>query len=44
MNGMKIIKNDVEITKEPFDTEMYFDWVCRRKGDPWPDSKKLSFV
>ncbi|WP_307471924.1 hypothetical protein [Paenibacillus harenae] len=17
---------------------MYFDWVCRREGDPWPDS------
>ncbi|MEK4273620.1 hypothetical protein [Paenibacillus sp. FSL R7-0026] len=19
---------------------MYFDWVCRREGDPWPDSEK----
>ncbi|WP_307203468.1 DUF6547 family protein [Paenibacillus harenae] len=24
------------MAKEPF--EMYFDWVCRREGDPWPDS------
>lgn len=40
LNGMKLIKNDIEIAKEPFDSEMYFDWVCRREGDPWPDSEK----
>ncbi|MEK4661450.1 DUF6547 family protein [Priestia sp. FSL H7-0729] len=40
LNGMKITKNDIEIAKEPFDSEMYFDWVCRREGDPWPDSEK----
>jgi len=40
LNGMKLIKNDIEIAKEPFDSKMYFDWVCRREGAPWPDSEK----
>ncbi|BBH20421.1 hypothetical protein Back11_17660 [Paenibacillus baekrokdamisoli] len=40
INGLKLIKNETEMAKEPFDSEMYYDWDCRREGDPWPDSEK----
>ncbi|EFM12495.1 conserved hypothetical protein [Paenibacillus curdlanolyticus YK9] len=39
LNGLKIMKNDVEMSVEPFGTQLYFDWVCRREGDDWPDSR-----
>ena len=27
----------VELPKEPFGTELYFDFVARSEGDSWPD-------
>ncbi|MGO4500088.1 DUF6547 family protein [Paenibacillus sp. 2RAB27] len=38
--GLEIAKNGIKMTKEPFGSEMYFDWVCRKEGDAWPDSSK----
>lgn len=37
LNGMDISFGGVAMAKEPFDTELYYDWVCRREGDVWPD-------
>lgn len=39
LHELKLVKNEIEMAKEPFDSEMYFDWVCRSEGDPWPDSE-----
>ena len=34
--GLRIVRNGRELLVEPFGTEMYYDWTCRREGDPWP--------
>jgi len=39
LEGFEIEKNGVKMATEPFGSEMYFDWVCRREGDEWPDSR-----
>ena len=39
IDGLKFIENSVEMAHEPFDTTLYFDWVCRTEGDAWPDEK-----
>ncbi|TNJ63780.1 hypothetical protein FE784_23970 [Paenibacillus hemerocallicola] len=39
-DGFEITKNGVKMATEPFGSEMYFDWVCRREGDEWPDASK----
>lgn len=31
------IKNEIEIPKEPFGTELHYDYVSRLNGDSWPD-------
>jgi hypothetical protein len=36
-SGLRIVIDGVELPVEPFDSEMYYDWVCRREGDDWPD-------
>ena len=40
VDGLKIVENDVEMAQEPFGTELYYDWVCRREGDPWPSEEE----
>lgn len=40
LEGFEIAKNGVKMATEPFGSEMYFDWVCRREGDEWQDSSK----
>jgi hypothetical protein len=35
--NLRLVKDGVELAWEPFATEMYFDWVCRREGDDWPE-------
>jgi len=37
VDGLRFVENGVEIPVEPFDTELHYDWVCRREGDEWPD-------
>src|SRR5262245_15172686 len=36
LEGLRIVRNGRELPVEPFGTEMYYDWTCRREGDPWP--------
>jgi len=38
LEGFALVKDGVEIPKEPFGTELNYDWVCRGEGDEWPDS------
>jgi uncharacterized protein DUF6547 len=37
LRGLRLVRNGVEFPVEPFGTEMYYDWVCRREGDEWPE-------
>jgi hypothetical protein len=37
LEGLEIVKNDVKMETDPFDSGMHYDWVCRREGDSWPD-------
>jgi hypothetical protein len=39
LNGLRISENSVEMAIEPYGTELYFDWVARCAGDPWPDDQ-----
>jgi hypothetical protein len=39
LNGMRLMQHGMEFPVDPFDTEIYYDWVCRREGDAWPDEK-----
>jgi hypothetical protein len=34
--GLRIVRNGRELPVEPFGTELYYDWTCRRDGDAWP--------
>ena len=36
---LKISKDGVNIAVEPYGTTMYYDFVCRREGDEWPDGE-----
>lgn len=37
INGLRLVKNGVELAVEPYGTEMYFDWIARCAGDDWPE-------
>ena len=39
LNEMRIVLDGTELPVEPFDTEMFYDWVARCNGDAWPDEK-----
>ena len=39
IEGTRIVQDGVEMAHQPFDTELYYDWTCRRQGDAWPDEK-----
>jgi uncharacterized protein DUF6547 len=34
---LRLLQNGVEMAVEPYGTEMYYDWTCRRAGDAWPE-------
>ncbi|QNK54695.1 DUF6547 family protein [Paenibacillus sp. PAMC21692] len=40
LEGLEIVKNDVKMATDPFDSGMHYDWVCRREGDSWPDQNR----
>jgi len=40
-NEIKVIKNDLELPVEPFNTEMYYDYIARLNGDQWPEQNEL---
>ncbi|WP_221033313.1 DUF6547 family protein [Actomonas aquatica] len=37
IEGLRLREGGIEMAHEPFDTQLYYDWVCRRAGDNWPD-------
>ena len=37
VEGLRLVRNGVEFPVEPFGTEMHYDFICRRKADPWPE-------
>lgn len=39
LRGLRMTKDGVEMAIEPYGTEIYYDWVCRREGDQWPDDQ-----
>lgn len=39
LEGLRLVQNGCEIPVEPFGTELYYDWVCRREGENWPKPK-----
>ena len=38
---MRIIKNNLELPVEPFNTEMFYDYIARLNGDQWPEQNEL---
>ena len=35
--GYELARERVKLAHQPFGTEMFFDFVSRREGDPWPE-------
>ena len=35
-DGLRLVKNGVELPVDPFDSEIYYDFICRCEGDDWP--------
>lgn len=35
----RLNRGQIELAKTPFGTQLHFDFVCRREGDPWPDGR-----
>lgn len=38
LDGLRLVSNGAELPIEPFGSELFFDWECRRNGDDWPES------
>ena len=36
LRELRIVRNGRQLPIEPFGTELYWDWTCRREGDAWP--------
>jgi hypothetical protein len=37
---LRLVRDGVELAREPFGMEMYCDWWARSQGDTWPDKKE----
>ena len=37
LGGLQLVKAGEALPNEPFDTQLYYDWVCRLAGDDWPE-------
>jgi Family of unknown function (DUF6547) len=37
VGGLRLVRNGIELAVEPYGTEIYYDWTCRRAGDAWPE-------
>jgi len=37
LSGLRLVSNGSELPVEPFGTELFYDWECRRNGDEWPE-------
>jgi hypothetical protein len=40
IDGVRLTKGGRELPVEPFDTQLYYDWMCRAMGDSWPDERE----
>lgn len=38
-NGGAYMEKGILMEVQPFGTELYYDYVCRKAGDPWPDEE-----
>jgi hypothetical protein len=38
-SALRISQGGVEMAIEPYGTELFFDWVARCAGDPWPEGQ-----
>ena len=39
LRGLRFVRNGIELAVEPYGTELYYDWICRRAGDAWPEGQ-----
>ncbi|GAB3538106.1 hypothetical protein GCM10027343_03010 [Noviherbaspirillum agri] len=39
LQDLRFAVHGKEIPHEPYGTEMYFDWIARASGEPWPQGK-----
>jgi Family of unknown function (DUF6547) len=39
LEGLRLVRNGSEFPVEPFETQLNYDWTCRREGDAWPEPK-----
>ncbi|HZK80972.1 MAG TPA: DUF6547 family protein [Humisphaera sp.] len=37
LKGLRIVEGGVEMAVEPYGTELFWDWVARSNGSPWPE-------
>jgi hypothetical protein len=37
LDGLRLFVDGVELPVSPYGTELFFDWVARAAGEPWPD-------
>jgi hypothetical protein len=40
IDGYRLTVAGRELPVEPFDTQLYYDWMCRVMGESWPDEKQ----
>ena len=39
LENLRFSVNGEELPHEPYGTELYFDWIARVSGEPWPQDK-----
>jgi hypothetical protein len=37
LEGLRLIKEGKELPVSPYDTGIFWDWLARADGDPWPE-------
>lgn len=37
IRDLRFKKGQIELPHQPFDNQLYYDWISRRDGIPWPD-------
>jgi hypothetical protein len=35
----RLVQHGLELPVDPFDTQLYYDWVARCDGEEWPDER-----
>ncbi|MDX2211721.1 MAG: DUF6547 family protein [Oculatellaceae cyanobacterium bins.114] len=39
IHNLRLLRGEIELAFQPFDTELYYDWLRRADGDVWPDEE-----